>query len=44
MQIFPLNLSSLPATHPTDKEVFGKFWQGDKSISFEQFKKDDKTF
>ena len=37
MQIFPFNYHELPLTHKTDKTVFEKYWEGDKTTTFEQF-------
>ena len=37
MQIFPLNMSNLPATHPSDKGFFEKHWEGDNHTTYEQF-------
>lgn len=39
MQIFPIDYSSLPNEHESDKEFFVKYWKGKpRNLTFEEFK------
>jgi len=40
-QVFPLNMSELPVTDPSDKEFFEKHWKGDNHTTYEQFMKEN---
>ena len=37
MQIFPIDSTTLPIEHETDKKCFEENWQGDPDITFEEF-------
>ena len=41
-QVFPLNMSELPATLPSDKEFFEEHWKGDNHTTYKQFKEKHK--